>query len=73
MIICDYLLILLDANSWSTHIFEFNINLRVKGREKLMDVGGGKKECIIEIKNCIELSGRWMSRGHHCDQLAPRQ
>ena len=38
-----------------------------------MDLGGGKKECIIEIKNCIELSGRWMSRGHHCDQSAPRE
>lgn len=38
-----------------------------------MDVGGGKKECIIEIKNCIEPSGRWMSRGQHFDQSAPRQ
>ena len=29
-----------------------------------------------DINNCIKLSGRWvsgMSRGHHCDQPAPRE
>ena len=41
-----------------------------------MEVGGRKEEFIIGIKNCIELSGKWvpgMSRDLHWNQLARRQ